>query len=132
MGVLLENLAAAALHSYALHAGLRLHHWKHGKHEVDLVLDHPTHPLAMEIGSSTRHSTKGLEVFVQEHPRFAGRAYLVTPQSPVRPAAQAAWGIGSLPFDTFVLAVGRQAEQALRTSLAASGDGGSTAAERLF
>lgn len=112
MGVLLENLAAASLHTYALHAGLRVHHWRHGKDEVDLVLDHPTQPMAFEIGSSTRHSVGGLIAFAHKYPKFAGRTYLVTPESPLRPATDSNDGVGSIPLDMFLIAVGRQAELA--------------------
>ena len=42
-----ENLAAASLHTLALHEGTRLHHWRDGKDEIDLLLDHPTQPFGL-------------------------------------------------------------------------------------
>ncbi|MGQ0773107.1 MAG: hypothetical protein ACT4NY_01590 [Pseudonocardiales bacterium] len=48
-GALLENLAAATLHTLALHSGIRLHYWRDRSVEVDLVFDHPTEPMAFEI-----------------------------------------------------------------------------------
>jgi uncharacterized protein len=119
MGVLLENLAAASLHTLALHDGTRLHHWRDGKDEVDLLLDHPTQPLAFEIGSSARHSTRGLVALQQRHRRLAGRCYLVAPDAPVRRPGESSDGVGSLPLDRFLVAAGRQAEQALDLTLTA-------------
>lgn len=119
MGLLLENLAAASLHTLALHEGTRLHHWRDGRDEVDLVLDHPTQPLAFEIGSSVRHTTRGLVALQQRHSRFAGRCYLVSPDAPTRRPEESADGIGSLPLDQFLVSVGRQAERALDLTLTA-------------
>jgi uncharacterized protein len=119
MGLLLENLAAASLHTLALHEGTRLHHWRAGRDEVDLVHDHPTEPLAFEIGSSARHSTKGLAALQQRHRRFAGRCYLVAPGAPTRQPVESGDGIGSLPLEQFLVAVGRQAERALTATLTA-------------
>jgi predicted AAA+ superfamily ATPase len=119
MGVLLENLAAASLHTLAVHDGSRLHHWRQGQDEVDLVIDHATQPLAFEIGSSARHSTRGLVALAQRHRRFAGRCYLVAPGAPVRRPEEATDGVGSLPLDRFLVAVGRQAEKALDLTLTA-------------
>lgn len=113
MGLLLENLAAASMHTLALQEGTRLHHWREGSEEVDLILDHPTQPLAFEIGSSARHSTRGLVALQERHRRFTGRCYLVTPDSPVRQPQESTEGVGSLPLDRLLVAVGRQAENAL-------------------
>lgn len=119
MGVLLENLAAASLHTLAVHEGTRLHHWRDGKDEVDLVLDHSTQPLALEIGPSARHSARGLVALQQRHRRFAGRGYLVAPDAPVRRPDESTYGVGALPLDRFLVAVGRQAERALDLTLTA-------------
>jgi hypothetical protein len=97
-----------------------LHHWRDGREEVDLILDHPTQPLAFEIGSSARHSTRGLVALQERHPRFTGRCYLVTPDSPVRQPQVSTEGVGSLPLDRLLVAVGRQAEKALDLTLAAT------------
>ena len=117
LGALLENLVAATLRSLALHAGVRLHHWREGKHEVDLVFDEPDHPLAFEIGSSPDHSRAGLQAFIERHPRFTGRCYLVSPQASVSHPASTAAGVGTLPLDVLLLAVGAQAEKALASNL---------------
>ncbi len=113
LGALLENLVASTLRSLALHSGVRLYHWRDGKHEVDLVLDHPTSPLAFEIGSSPDHSRAGMRAFMERHPRFVGRCYLVAPQAAALQPSEAASGVGTLPLDLFLQLVGRQAEAAL-------------------
>jgi predicted AAA+ superfamily ATPase len=118
MGHLLENLVAASLHTLSVHSGCRLHYWRDRADEVDLVLDHPTAPLAFEVGSSTRHSLRGLQAFQERYPRFRGRCYLVTPDAPVRRPGGSESAIGSLPLDRFLIAVGRQAERAFSFGLA--------------
>jgi predicted AAA+ superfamily ATPase len=120
LGALLENLVAATLHSLSLHAGVRLHHWRDGKHEVDLVFDHPERPLAFEIGSSPDHSRAGLQKFMERHPRYQGRCYLVVPQVTVAHPGSTSSGVGTLPLDLFLLVVGSQAEQALARNLRVS------------
>ena len=117
LGTLLENLVAATLRSLSLHVGVRLHHWREGKHEIDLVFDHPDKPLAFEIGSSPDHSRAGARAFRERHPRFAGRCYLVAPQASVTHPETTAAGVGTLPLDLFLLAVGAQAEQGLARNL---------------
>ncbi|MDN5749344.1 MAG: ATP-binding protein [Pseudonocardia sp.] len=117
MGALLENLAAATLHVLAQHSGVRLHHWRDRPHEVDLVLDHPTHPVAFEIGSSPRHSRAGLREFSARFPRFAGRCYVVAPEAPLIQPDEGSSGVGSLSLEHFLIAVGRQAEAALAARL---------------
>lgn len=115
LGKLVENLVATTLRSLALHASVRLHHWRDGNHEVDLVFDHPDQPLAFEIGSSANHSRAGLREFMSRHPRFRGRCYLVTPKSVVsHPESD---DVGTLPLDLFLLVVGAQADQALARNL---------------
>lgn len=121
MGLLVENLAAATLHSLALQTGVRLHHWRAGKDEVDFVLDHPTRPLAFEISASSRHTLAGLRALRQRHARFSDSCYLVTPDAPVRRPADSPGGVGSLPLDRFLLAAGRQAESAFATTLTSGG-----------
>ena len=113
LGLLLENLAATAMHTLAVHAGIRLHHWRDGGREVDLVFDDPRQPLAFEIGSSASHSRAGLTALIKRHERFRGHSYLVAPQAAVQHAAGSETGIGSLPLDTFLIAVGAQARSAL-------------------
>lgn len=117
LGVLLENLVAATLRSLALHTGVRLHHWREGRHEVDLVFDHPDQPLAFEIGSSPEHPRAGLKALHERHPQFRGRSYIVAPQAAVTQPEATATGVGTLPLDLFLQVVGAQAEAALAASL---------------
>lgn len=116
-GALLENLAAATLHTLALHSGTRLYYWRDRTVEVDLLFDHPTEPMAFEIAASPRHSTIGLRALAERFPRFAGRCYLVAPEAPLLHPQLASSGVGSLPLDQFLLAVGRQAESAMTRNL---------------
>ncbi len=121
MGVLLENLAASQLHALAIQSQVRLFHWRQGQDEVDLVYNHPEHPMAFEIASSTDHSRHGLVAFARRHPRFQGHCYLVAPDAPaLRPEATPS-GVGTLPLDVFLLATGRLAEASLRARLARPG-----------
>lgn len=116
MGLLQENLAAAALHAQALAGGTRLFHWRDRRDEVDLVLDDPARPLAFEIASTSRHHRKGLTALLDRHPRFRGGAYLVSPDAPiVHPDGDTP--IGTIGLDAFLLAVGRQALRALDARL---------------
>ncbi len=111
-GMLLENLAAASIHTLAVHAGVRLHYWRDGNHEVDLIYDDPRSPLAFEIASSPNHSLSGLNALIRKYPIFRGNCYLVAPQNAVLHASEAESGIGWLPLDIFLLATSAQAQQA--------------------
>lgn len=117
LGLLLENLVAATLRSLALHSGVRLHHWRERNNEVDVVYDHPDEPLAFEVGSSPQHSRAGMRAFMERHPRFEGRCYIVTPQSTVAHPESMAEGVGTLPLDLFLLCAGVQARDALERTL---------------
>lgn len=119
-GTLLENLVAATANTLARHAGMRLHHWRDGNSEVDLIYDDPHQPLAFEIASSPNHSLSGLAALIQGHPRFRGHSYLVAPQAAVIHPRGDSRGIGMLPLDTFLLAVGAQAHQAMLARLGVS------------
>lgn len=119
MGALMENLAASHLHALGQHSQVRLYHWRHQNDEVDLIYDHPEFPLAFEIGSSSGHSRSGLGRFIEEHPRFRGRCYVVAPEIITRRASAASDGIGTLSLDLFLLAVSAQAAAELRRRLGA-------------
>lgn len=121
-GTLVENLVAATLRSLALHTGSRLYHWREGKHEVDLVLDHPERPLALEVASSPQHSRTGLQVFAERHPRFRRGTYLVTPQAAVIHPEATPSGVGTVPLDLLLLLASAQAEAALAHGLGTGGD----------
>ncbi len=119
-GTLLENLVASTVNTLAVHSGVRLHHWREGDLEVDLVYDDPRQALAFEIASSTGHSRRGLTALIERHEQFRGHSYLVAPQAAVIHADRAASGIGMLPLDTFLLAVGAQAYRAVTARLGVS------------
>lgn len=117
MGLLLENIVASHLRSLAVQTHARLFHWRDGRGDVDLIYDHPEYPLAFEIGSSVRHKRDGLRALVERHPRFADRAYLVTPDAqPISPEESDS-GVGTLPVDLLLLLLGRQSEKALADRL---------------
>lgn len=115
-GALLQNLGATTLRSLALHSGVRLHRWRDGKHEVDLVFDHPDRPVALEIASSPDHSRSGMRALIERHPKFAGNTYLVAPQVAVSHPSRAS-EVGTLPLDLLLLVVGAQAEGAFAAGL---------------
>lgn len=117
MGQLLENLVAASLRGLAAHSGVRLHHWREGNKEVDLIYDDPRDPLAFEIASSPRHSRAGLEALIDRHRQFRGSSYLVAPNAPVVAARSSDRGIGTLPLDALLIAVGAQAHRAMMNRL---------------
>ena len=107
MGLLMENLAASSLQTLATQTDIRLHHWRNRRHEVDLIFNHPTRPLAFEISSSPDHSRSGLRALIERHERFRSNCYLVAPQAAVIHPDRS--GIGTLPLDTLLLAVGAHA-----------------------
>ena len=117
MGALIENLAASHLHALGQHSQVRLYHWRHQNDEVDLIYDHPEFPLAFEIGSSAGHSRRAMHRFIEQHPRFKGKCYLVAPQIVTRKAGDTEDGIGTIALDLFLLAVSAQAEAQLRLRL---------------
>ena len=117
MGLLLENLVASSMRSLAAHSGVRLHHWRQGKLEVDLIYDDPRNPLAFEIASSPRHDRAGLAAFINRHRRFHGNSYLVAPNATVFPAHSSDSGIGTLPVDALLIAVGAQAHRDMMNRL---------------
>ncbi len=113
MGHLLENLVAASLHILAVHAGSSLYHYRDGKQEVNLIYNEPQNPMAFEIASSASHSRNGLEALTARHTRFAGRSYIIAPDADMIPAKSAKNGIGSLPLNSLLLAVGAQTHQTM-------------------
>ena len=116
-GTLLENLVVASVSTLTTHAGVRLHHWRDGNNEVDLIYDDPRQPLAFEIASSPSHSLRGLEALIERHDHFHGNSYLVAPQAAVIHPQDDSRGIGMLPLDIFLLAVGAQAHQSMLARL---------------
>ena len=118
MGVLLENAVASHLHALSIQTQVRLFHWRHGRHEVDFVYDHPEFPVAIEVASSADHSRDGLRALISRYPRFEGRCYLVTADARALAPTEGRAGIGTLPIDLFLVIVGRQAEESLAERLA--------------
>lgn len=119
-GHMLENMVVSALFSLAEQARCHLHHWRYGKggqYEVDVIYNDFNGPLAFEVGSSPKSSLPGLRALIDKYPQFKGGCYLITPNSPIRPAETSPTGIGSLPLDTFLLATDAQAMHALNRRL---------------
>ena len=117
MGLLLENLVASHLYVLCQQNQIRLHHWRQGTVEVDLIYAHPENPLAFEIASSPAHSRGALTKLIEHMPRFKGGAYILSPTSLSIDAATQPSGIGSMPIDKFLLLVSAQAESELLKNL---------------
>ncbi len=113
LGLLMENLAAGHLHALSQQSQIRVYYWRDGENEVDLIYDHPEHPLAFEIGSSPNHHRDGLRALIERFPRFKGGCYAVSPNCQAVKASTAHEGIGSIPLDLMLLAISRQAEREL-------------------
>lgn len=121
LGRLVENLVAANVHALSMRTGIRLFHWREGRNEVDLVFDHPDQPLALEIGLSADHPRGGMAALLDRHPRFRGKAWIVAPDAGLFLPEKSKAGIGTVPLDLFLVAVGRQVERALDEQLGATG-----------
>jgi predicted AAA+ superfamily ATPase len=113
MGLLLENAAASHLHALAQQTQVRLYHWREKGDEVDLVYDDPHRPLAFEIATSPDHHRHGLNALIDRFPRFKGGCYLVATGGASTGAEASPNGIGRLPLDLFLAAVGAQADREL-------------------
>ena len=114
-GQLLENLAASTLRALGETTSTRICYWRRGADEVDLVFDNLNDPLAFEIASSARHSRSGLRALAESHTQFAGRCYLVAPDAELVSPKHSEDGVGSLPFNAFLLGVGAQTQLAAET-----------------
>ena len=110
---LMENAVASHLLALARQDGGRLFHWRKGKVEVGLIYDHPTSPLAFEVGESSMHDTAGLRAFQKRFTRFAGRCYIVSPAAVASSAADSPDGIGRIGIAPLLQIIGAQVEQAL-------------------
>jgi hypothetical protein len=75
--------------------------------------------MAFEIASSARHSRVGLRRFIEEHPRFKGKSYVVAPEIGMTAAETSPDGIGTLPLDHYLIAVSAQSAWELRRRLGA-------------
>ena len=112
-----KNLMVSELRTLAVHCDAPLYHWREGNQEVDVIFDHPSDPLAFEFASSPRHTREGLRELAHRHEQFRGRCFLVAPRLPVMHPPAGGTDPGTLPLDTFLLAVGAQAHEELRRSL---------------
>ena len=117
MGLLVENLVAGHLHALSQQTQVRLYHWRDKDHEVDLIYDHPEHPLAFEIGMSARHSKDGLYQFAKVNPRFHGRCYIVAPNAQMSLPARNWDKVGTIPLDLLLGILGQHAAVALTDRL---------------
>jgi predicted AAA+ superfamily ATPase len=110
---------AGHLHALAQQTGVRLYYWRDGEDEIDLIYDHPSHPVAFEIASSPNHHRSGIVAFMDRFPRFKGRCYLIAPGAPS--FAPGEIGIGTMPLDLLLLAIGNQTSHALFRKLTHAG-----------
>ena len=111
-GQLLENLAASTLRALGETTSTRVYYWRRGNHEVDLVYHDRNDPVAFEIAASARHSRAGLRALAESHTAFSGRCYLVAPDAELIPPGHSDDGIGSIPFNAFLIGVGAQIQLA--------------------
>lgn len=109
IGLLIENMAAAHLHALGRECGVRVYYWREKQDEVDLIYDQPGEPLAFEIGMSEHHDRKGLRALIKRYPKFQNRCYVVAPDSKAIRAEESDDGIGSIPLELFLIAIGGQA-----------------------
>ena len=107
-GQLLENLAASTLRALGETTTTEVCYWRRGTNEVDLVYHDRNDPLAFEIASSPRHPRAGLRALAEAHPQFQGRCYLVAPGAELIPPDRSENGVGSIPFNAFLLGIGAQ------------------------
>jgi predicted AAA+ superfamily ATPase len=118
MGLLIENMVAGHLHALAQQSGVRLYYWRDGEDEIDLIYDHPSHPVAFEIASSPSHHRSGIVAFMNRFPRYKGRCYLIAPGAPS--FAPGDIGVGTMPLDLLLLAIGAQTGNELFKKLTAA------------
>jgi predicted AAA+ superfamily ATPase len=116
-GLLIENLVAGHLHALSQQSQARLYYWRDGDDEVDLVYDDPNAPLALEVSASPRHERYGLFRLTERFPRFEGRCFFVSPRVTPAPPRRNLDGVGDLPLDLLLLAIGAQAKQASASRL---------------
>jgi predicted AAA+ superfamily ATPase len=119
LGLLTENLVAGHLHALGQQTQVRVYHWRDRPDEVDLVYDHPSHPLAFEVASSPSHHRSGLLQFMERYPRFKRHCFLVAPGVPAA-KPDALWSpVGTLPIDLLLLAISAQVQRELALRLGA-------------
>lgn len=117
LGHLYENTIAAHLFSLAQQTHVRLYHWREGKSEVDFVYDHPSHPIALEIGSSAKHSLKGIKALCKKHPKFKGSSFLAYPNATPHKPNPETGSPGHVPLEACVTLISQHATLALKQKL---------------
>ena len=118
MGLLLENMVAGHLKALGEVTQVRVFYWRDKQDEIDLIYDHPDAPVAFEVSHSGRHHRQGIHAFEARCPRFAGRCYLVAPDVPATRPGENLDGVGTIPTDLFLIAVGSQMSHELAIRLA--------------
>lgn len=111
MGFLVENMVASHLHAFSRLAGSRLFHWRDGPTEVDLVLDDPNGPLALEVSMSPSHDRRSILEFVKRHPRFSQGAYIVAPGAKGDPPGPHNSWVGSIDLDVALVVIGAMTDE---------------------
>jgi len=106
LGKLQENLVARHLYHLGQQLNIRLYYWKREKYEVDFIYDDPVQPLAFEIGTSKNHSFSGLKNFLKNNSKFRKGTYYVAPNLQFLSVEESSSGIGELPLDLLLLAIG--------------------------
>jgi predicted AAA+ superfamily ATPase len=117
LSLLRENLVASNLHALGRQSGVRVYYWRRGREEVDLIYDHPTHPMAFEVASSESHRLDSIQSLRSEHPRLRDNCWLVWPGAPALQPQAARTGIGTLSLDLLLLCIASQASSAMQQRL---------------
>jgi len=118
MGLLLENMVAGHLKALGEVGQVRVYHWREKQEEIDLIYDHPEAPIAFEVASAGKHHRRGIHAFEERFPQFRGRCYLVAPEVPATRPDENFDGVGTIPTDLLLLAVGSQMSHELAARLA--------------
>ena len=117
MGHLLVHAIVSHATAWAAAAGVTVGHWRSGRHEVYLVIDHPEHPMALQLDASRRASFDGLYALADAHPRFKDRIWVLLHRAPPTHPAHHPTVIGRLPTVPFLAALGAVGETAAMTGL---------------
>jgi hypothetical protein len=117
MGLLRENLLASHLHALGRHSGVRVYFWREKDLEVDLIYDHPEHPVAFEVASSAGHRGRNLVRFMERFPKFSGRCFLVYPEAQIRLPESESSKIGTISLELLLLALSAQCDRLISEQL---------------
>lgn len=106
MGHLLVNALVVHAVNWARVNGGTAWHWRRSGHEVDLVLDHPSGSIALQVGSARHYPIRSLAALQEAHPALDARCWVLLHRAPPTWPAQGEGGIGRLPLLAFLLALG--------------------------